>query len=156
MRVVTFSHRQLVTFGLLATLGCGGGQRPAANVTPAPDRPEATVNEFLAAANGNDLDRMASLWGDENGPSNVSNRIPFEQRQQRLQIMQRVLRHDDRRVAISDSTIPGRPIVTAALTQGNRRFNVPFTCVQLRSGGWVIREVGLEQAIARPSSPTQP
>jgi hypothetical protein len=153
MRVVTFSLRPLVIAGLLALPACGG-QRPSANVTPAPDRPDATVEQFLVAANGNDLDRMASLWGDEDGPSNVSNKIPFEQRQQRLQIMQRLLRHDEKRVAVSDSAIPGRLIVTANLTQGTRRFAVPFTTIPNRGGGWIIREVGLESAM--PSRPQQP
>jgi hypothetical protein len=146
MRAVTFSHRLPAIVGALVLTACGGS-RPPANVTPAPDRPAATVEMFLAAADSNDLDRMASLWGDEDGPSNVSNKIPREERNQRLQIMQRLLRSDQRRITVSDTTVPGRPVVTAHLTQGSRRFTVPFTCVQSRRGGWLIREIGLESAM---------
>jgi len=146
MRAVTFSHRLLAIVGVFALTACGGS-RPPANVTPAPARPDATVEMFLAAADSNDLDRMASLWGDESGPSNVSNKIPAEERTQRLQVMQRLLRSDQRRVVLSDTTTPGRYLVTAHLTQGNRRFSVPFTCIQMRAGGWLIREIGLESAM---------
>lgn len=148
MRVVTFSLRQLAIVGLVAALGCGRGQQRA-EVTPAPATPTATVEAFLVAANANDLDRMAALWGDEDGPSNATNKIPLEERQQRLAIMQRVLRNDQRRVMVTDSTNPLRPIVTADLTQGTRRFSIPFVCITSRAGGWLIREVSLEPGMQR-------
>jgi len=151
MRVVTFSQRHLVIALFLGLIGCGGRQ-PQIAAVPAPDRPEATVDEFLTAANRNDLDRMAMLWGDADGPSSVTNKIPLEQRQQRLQIMQRLLRNDSRTLTVTDSNQAGRRVVSASLLQGTRRFVVPFTCVTARTGGWLINDVGLEAAMPARNS----
>jgi hypothetical protein len=148
MAAVTFSHRHLVIAGLVTALACGG-QRVA--VAPLPASPEATVEGFLAAVNDADLERMAGLWGDERGPSNVTNRIPRAQRLQRLTIMQRVLRHDNRRVVASDAANSREAVLRVELTQGTRRFTVPFTCVASRTGGWLVRDIGLEAAMPAAS-----
>lgn len=153
MAAVTFSHRHLLIAGLATALACGGRRLP---VTPLPASAEATVEGFLAAVNDADLQRMAGLWGDERGPSNVTNRIPRTQRLQRLTIMQRLLRHDNRHLVGSDASNPREAVLQVELTQGTRRFTVPFTCVPSRTGGWVVRDIGLEAAMPSAGQRSEP
>lgn len=144
MPIVTIAHRTIAVAALGLLLACGGRSAP---VPPSPATPEATIELFLDAVNAVDLDRMAQLWGDEQGPSSATNKIPRDQRAQRLAIMQRLLRSDGRRLASSENTIPTAPVRTYEITQGTRRFNVPFTCVPSPHGGWLVREIGLDAAM---------
>ncbi len=154
MAVVTVSHRHLVILGLAATLACGGRQS-GGPVEPAPAAADATVEAFLAAINANDLDRMAQLWGDVEGPSTRSRRMSRDERRQRLIIMQRLLRSDSRRLTVTDASQPGRRVVAAELMQGTRRFTVSFVCVEARTGGWLVREIpNLDVAV--PSAGPRP
>lgn len=144
MPTVTIVHRTLAAAALGLVLGCAGH---SADVSPSPASPEATIELFLDAVNASDLDRMAELWGDERGPSSATNRIPRDQRAQRLAIIMRLLRSDGRRLASSENTLPAAPVRNYELTQGSRRFSVPFTCVPSPHGGWLIREIGLDAAM---------
>lgn len=144
MPTVTIAHRTIAVAALGLILGCGG-QHPAA--APSPATPEATIELFLDAANANDLDRMATLWGTEQGPSATTNKPPLAERNQRLAIIQRLLRSDSHRLASTENTVPSAPVRSYEITQGTRRFVVPFTCVTSRYGGWVIKEIGLEAAM---------
>jgi hypothetical protein len=147
MAVVTFSHRHLVILALASTVACGG--HPG---LPSPVSPDQTVEQFLVAANANDLEAMALLWGDEHGPSSVTNTIPIPERIQRLTIMQRLLHSDNHLITATNASDPSKRVITVALTQGTRRFAVPFTVVPTRAGGWLIREIGLEAAMPQPGS----
>lgn len=147
MAVVTFSHRHLVILALGAAVACGH-QAP---VTPLPATPAGTVEAFLAAANASDLERMGTLWGDEHGPNHGGSRAV---RTQRLTIMQHLLHGEAHEVVATDVTTPARPKLTVAITQGTRRFNVPFTLVQWQHGGWLINEIGIAQAM--PAASGQP
>ena len=149
MAVVTFSHRHLAVLAFAAAASCGG-QHPAPFA--APSSPAETVEQFLAAVNANDLSKMGTLWGDEHGPNrNGSETV----RTQRLTIIQRLLRGDSHEMAGSDLTNPARPKLNVAITQGTRRFTVPFTLVQVRGGGgWLINQIDLDPAMpAAGSSP---
>lgn len=154
MTVVTFSHRNLVILMLGAAAACGG--RSPATVTPAPDAPEATVEQFLAAVREADLGRMGDLWGTERGPSVLT--VPPRQRQQRLTIMQRVLQNDEHRV-LGSAAPPSRPdrrVLQVELVRDGRRFVVPFTLVLARTGGWLILEVGIDAAIPPATGRSSP
>jgi len=144
MPAVTSAHRLLTMLALGALASCRG---PNPRGAPSPVTPEAAIEQFLDATNAGDLERMATLWGSEAGPSNVTNQIPARDRVQRLTIMHRLLRNDSRRLAGSDNTQPSRPVRTYEIVQGTRRFQVPFTCVTSRYGGWLIQEIGLEAAM---------
>ena len=145
MPIVTIAHRTIAVAALGLVLGCGGRSGTAA--APSPATPEATVELFLDAANANDLDRMAALWGTEQGSSAATGQPPLEERNQRLAIMQRLLRNDNRRLVGTAATVPTAPVLSYDITQGQRQFTVPFTCVASRHGGWLIREIGLDAAM---------
>jgi hypothetical protein len=146
MNVVTSSYRHLV-IGLLALSAACGGRR--ASTVPAPSTPDQAVEQFLGAVNENNLELMANFWGDENGPLR---RYSESERRQRLQIMQRMLRSDNHMITATDASDPAKRILTVAMTQGSRRFAVPFTVVPVRSGGWLIREIGLDAAMPSAGS----
>ena len=139
--------------GLAVTAACGG--QPSSGVAPAPATPEATVTQFLTATNAGDLEAMGRLWGDEKGPVPANNETERQQRNQRLTIMQRLLRNDSHQITETSVADPARPVLTVAMSQGTRRFAVPFTLVQPRSGGWLITDIGLEAAMpaAGPRTP---
>jgi hypothetical protein len=151
MSVVTFSPRTLVILALATTVACGGRR---ANLQPSPSAPDQTVEQVLAAANAGDLDRMANLWGTEQGSEAEVRRFSETDRLQRLTIMQRMLRSESHMVTATDATDPSKRVLTVAITQGSRRFAVPFTLVPSRAGGWLIREIGLDAAM--PSSGQRP
>ena len=100
--------------------------------------------------NATNLDQMAMLWGNARGPEGVTHSLPRAERLQRLTIMQRMLRTDNHMITATDATDPSKRVLTVAMTQGNRRFAVPFTLVPTRAGGWIISEIGLDAAM--PSS----
>lgn len=147
---VSFAHGPAIVLAAAVLAACGGPRPTTQN--PAPSAPEQTVAQFLAAANAADLERMASLWGDRRGPSNVTNTIPPEQRQTRLTIMQRLLGSDEHRVLRESNEPEGARLLQVELVRGTRRFTVPFTLVPARTGGWLINQIGLDAAMP----PTQP
>jgi len=149
---VTATHRSAAVLALAALLAC----RPtAAPLAPLPETPEAVVTAFMEAVNAEDLDRMAGLWGDEHGPSNVSNRIRPDVRRQRLLIIQRVLRCDQFRI-LGFTPSGGQDVVMAELTKGDHRVNVPFKVVRLHRGGWLVLEPGLAAAMPSAGPRSQP
>jgi len=141
---VTIAHRTIAAAALGLLLGCGGQHVAAA---PSPSTPEATIELFLDAANAGDLDRMATLWGTAEGSSAATDKPPLAERNQRLTIMQRLLRSDARRLVSAENTVPSAPVRSYEITQGTRRFVVPFTCVPSRFGGWLVQEIGLDAAM---------
>ena len=146
MAVVTFSHRHLVILAL-GVLACGH-QAP---VAPLPATPTETIEAFLSAANANDLMRMGALWGDEHGPNRSGSQAV---RTQRLTIMRHLLHGDAHEVVATDATTPERPKISVAITQGTRRFTVPFTMIRARQGGWLVWQIDLVPAM--PSAGSQP
>ena len=149
MRVVTSSYRHLAIALLALTAACGGRR---ANMVPAPETPDQAVERFLTAVNATEIDQMADYWGDERGPESQTRRFPEAERRQRLQIMQRMLRSDNHMITGTDATDPSKRVITVAMTQGTRRFAVPFTVVPVRGGGWLIREIGLDAAMPSAGS----
>ena len=146
MAVVTFSYRHLVILGVAATVACGG-RSAAVSPLQGPATPEAALEQFLTAVNAADLDQMAMLWGDHRGPEGLTRTMTNETRMQRLTIMQRVLRTDSHQITVTDASDPGKRVITVAMTQGTRRFAVPFTMVPMRAGGWIVNDIRLDAAM---------
>ncbi len=127
---------------LLGAAACG---RPQVAGPPPPTSPEATVGQFLAAVNADDLRRMAQLFGDERGPVAVTMRDP-QTREQRMAILQRLLRSDSSRV-VGTEPVPGEPrkrLLRLSLFIGNRVHPVPVTVYEETSGGWLVQKIDLD------------
>lgn len=153
MAFVTFSYRHLVILGLAATVACGGGRTNGVTPSQGPATPEAALEQFLTAVNAADLDQMAMLWGDQRGPEGVTHTMTNETRMQRLTIMQRVLRTDNHMITATDNSDPGKRVITVAMTQGTRRYAVPFTLVPMRAGGWIVNDIRLDAAMPSSGNP---
>ena len=140
-------QRLSVIAALVALPSCGG--QPS-GVTPAPT-PEATVGQFLAAVNANDLEGMAHLFGDERGRANWGNAVA---RQERLAIMQRLLKADSSRIVGSEADsagVPTRRLVHVDLFRPERRASVPFIVARQRTGGWLVYAIGLAPLMPAPN-----
>ncbi len=138
---MTLPHRSFAILLLGAVAACA---RPQPAGPPAPASPEATVDQFVAAVNADDLRRMAQLFGDEKGP--VSETMHNAQmREQRMAILQRLLLADSVRVTGSEP-VPGEPrkrLLHLALFRSDVPRAVPVTCYQQDSGGWLVAKIDL-------------
>ena len=141
------SRRAAIVVAAFALAACRARSGP---VAPAPETPEQTVTQFLAAVNARELDRMALLWGTERGPSTVSNPNSPDVQRRQLEIMQRLLITDSHRVVRSEPvpSDPGKRRLTVEMVRGNRRVQVPFLMVSARTGGWLVQEIDLDAAMA--------
>ncbi len=108
------------------------------------------LERFLRAANENDLDTMARLFGTKDG--SILQRDGRTQAEQRMFILASLLRHDD--YVIQDNEIvPGRMREATRLMVRmqfrDRTVVVPFTMV--RSGdGWLVERIGVERITNPP------
>lgn len=140
---VTLTHRLLAIAAATVVASCAG--RP--QVAPAPASPQVTVAEFLRAVNAADLGRMAELFGTERGPSTITSPNEPSVRRRQLEIMQRLLRNDGYQVVDSVESNPRTRVLQVELARGNQRVRVPFTLVAARTGGWLIVQIGIDQAM---------
>ncbi len=139
---------------LLGAAACG---RPQVAGPPPPASPDATVGQFLAAVNADDLRRMAQLFGDEKGPVAVTMRDP-QTREQRMAILQRLLQNDSVRVLGTES-VPGEPrkrLLRLSLFHGDRVYPVPFTVYEEVSGGWLVQKIGIDALLPGGGSAPSP
>ena len=116
----------------------GGGM--AATVAPS-----LVVEQFLRAANAQDLGAMGRLFGTREGP--ISERDPRSTVEQRMFALASILRHDDFEVT-GDQQVPGRTEearkLTVRLKSGQRSYHVPFTMVRSTRSGWLVEQIGID------------
>jgi hypothetical protein len=119
---------------------------PIRTVQAAGMAPVLVVEQFLRAANSNDFDTMARLWGTRDG--NMLRRWPREEIDRRMMATASLLRHQDYGIE-GEQIVPGRReeavqlIVRLRINQ--RDVQVPFTMVLTRSGDWLVEEIGLDR-----------
>jgi len=117
---------------------------PAASTAPGSLEPTLVVEQFLRAANANDLETMGRLFGTSEGSS-----LRLESRsyvEQRMFALASVLRHQDFSIERS-MAVPGRSqeavqVLVRVLSAGEW-IPVPFTVVTGRDG-WVIEQFDIE------------
>jgi hypothetical protein len=148
------THRIFAVVLLATVAACG---RPRVALAPAPTSPEATVGQFLAAVNADDLGRMAQLFGDEKGPVAETMRDP-QLREQRMAILQRLLQNDSVHVTGAEP-VPGEPrkrLLQVDLFQGDRTRTAPFTVYERNSGGWLVQKIGIEALLPGGATDSNP
>ena len=139
-------RRRLVPAILLLAAACATSSRvvpgPAADVAPA-----LVIEQFLRAANANDLDTMANLFGTREGP--ITERDSQQQVDDRMFALASVLRHEDYSIE-GEQLVPGRRDVATRLLvrmvlAPERETVVPFTMVYSDDGRWLIEQIDLEK-----------
>lgn len=111
--------------------------------------PALVIERYLQAANQQDLDTMARLWGDADGL--VIDRDPRDEVQKRLYATALILKHEDYRIE-GERIVPGRPEAKQVIVRmqiGSRQIPVAYTMVQSRDGRWLIESIDLEAITGR-------
>jgi hypothetical protein len=105
---------------------------------------QMTVERFLRAANQNDLDAMAALFGTRDGA--VSRQWPKRERDERMFLLASLLRHTDYAV-VGEQIVPGRrdeaTQLNVRLVMAQGPVQVPFTLVRSRDQ-WLVESIDLE------------
>jgi hypothetical protein len=136
---------------LIATLlafACGGGPPPS-NGPSAPEAEVATalvVDQFLRAANSNDLDTMSRLFGTRNG--SILKRDPKEQVDRQMFALASLLRHESYEI-VRHEVVPGRreeatTLIVRMKMADNNVADVPYTLVFSTDRTWLIELIDLK------------
>lgn len=131
---------------LVLLTGCAGSA-PRGDTTLAP---AMVLERFLSAANTNDLDTMAQLFGTREGP--WARTVSKQQADDRLFAIASVLRHTDYQI-LREQIVPGRrdeaTQLVVRLTRGEARYEVPITLVQSSRSGWLVENIPIDQLTGR-------
>ncbi|MBR9989896.1 MAG: hypothetical protein KFH98_09085 [Gemmatimonadetes bacterium] len=108
--------------------------------------PAMTVERFLRATNQNDLDTMASLFGNRDG--SVTRVWSRKEVDERMLLFSSVLRHTDYAI-VGEELVAGRREEATQLNvrmviQGDT-LQVPFTMVRTTGQAWLIENIGIER-----------
>ena len=107
----------------------------------------ATLAGFLAAARGNDLRGLASVWGNAESP--VRDRAKTAEVEQRAMIIICHLRHDQATLGMPQTGQGGRQLIPVDLVQGDLKARTTFTTVlNPKIGRWFVEDVGLAPVAA--------
>ena len=133
---------RLTVLVALGSLACGGGAGPA---KLAPQSPQETLAQFMAAVKDNNLGRMGGLWGSERGPA--TNWMKSDELRERLSVVQKYVDHVGYRVIEGPLPVPGHDNVKTFRVelqrQGGCTLVFPIDLVRTKSGGWVVNDVHL-------------
>jgi hypothetical protein len=100
------------------------------------------VERFLRASNANDLDTMAQLFGDREGPFNRMG--SKKENDDRMFVLATVLRHTASQIKGEGDPVSGRRDeafnLMVELTQNQRKTTLPFRMVRYK-GSWLIEDI---------------
>jgi hypothetical protein len=133
---------------LLASLGsaaCASRtvvERPAGVPANADVAASLVVDQFLRAANSNDLDTMARLFGNQDG--SVLLRDPKDSVDRQMFALASILRHDSYAIAGSQ-VVPGRRSeatqINVRMKFGTREVEVPWILVYSKDSIWLVEQI---------------
>jgi hypothetical protein len=126
----------------------------AASSSPAPENAsvatQLVIDQFLRAANSNDLDTMARLFGTRDG--SVLNRDRKSDVDKQMFAVASILRHDSYTIKRSEP-VPGRrdeaTRVVVAMKFGQRTVDVPWTLVWTKDRTWLVEQIAIEEITNR-------
>ena len=99
----------------------------------------------MRAANSNDLDTMARLFGTRAGP--VADRESRKTADDWMFALASVLRHTDYQI-LNEQIVPGRrqeaTQLVVRLTSRDLHYDLPFTLVQSKDDGWLIEIIPVD------------
>jgi hypothetical protein len=129
----------------------GPGQvAPAASPTDPMVAGALVVEQFLRAANANDIDTMSRLFGTKQGP--VARLWTKQQVEDQLYLLANVLKHENYGILRSE-VVPGRRDEATSLivqmTVRGRQVEVPYTLVWSDDRTWLIENIDLTKVTGR-------
>ena len=135
------------SLALLTLAGLGACTRRV-DVTPSSMvGPTLILEQFLTAANAQDLTKMGTLFGTADKGS-VTGQWPKDEVEKRMFIFANVLKHDDYTIE-GEQLVPGRlneaKQLNVALRQGQRRVTVPFTLVRTKNDAWLVEQFDMQK-----------
>lgn len=140
-------YRRLGTaFALLLLIA--GGCASARTSGDSALAPAMVLERFLRAANSNDLDTMARLFGSREGTLDKWSKKDLDER---MFAIASVIRHSDYQI-LAEQIVPGRRdeatqfLVRMQIPDG--RYEVPFIMVQSKQG-WLVEYVPLRELTNR-------
>ena len=105
--------------------------------------PRQALDTFLSAANAQDLQAMAGVWGDKDGSVRASGKMGREEIEKREIIMMCYLRHDRYRVVSDAPSVDNERVLGVELTKGkiSRTSNFNLATDGTR---WYVRSANVE------------
>jgi hypothetical protein len=138
-------RRLTVVLGCALTGACATGTSTSTAATDSVLAPAMVVERFLRAANSNDLDTMARLFGTRDGA--IAQRESQKDADDWMFALASVLRHTDYQI-LNEQIVPGRrqeaTQLVVRLVIGDLRYDLPFTLVQSRRSGWLIENIPVD------------
>lgn len=138
--------------GLLLTAGACTTSTTTVTPTPTPApatsnaaqaTPRQALNTFLSAANAQDLQAMAAVWGDKDGSVQSSRKMGREEIEKREIIMMCYLRHDKYRVVSDAPAVDNERVLGVELTKGKMSRTSSFN-LATDGSRWYVRSANLE------------
>jgi len=98
--------------------------------------PKAAVEMMLAAAQIQDIQALAAVWGDEQGMAR--DRIDRAELEVRALTMICLLRHDSQKLGEPQQAGGGRYLINVDLTQKTNSATTTFTVARTPAGRWLV------------------
>lgn len=111
----------------VAVVACSRNPAPGSSLTGAETARDATT-QFLNAVKAQDLQAMATVWGNENGPARDG--LDRTDLDKRLIIMVSCYNHDRFQIIDEQQSTGGASMVRVSLTRGPRTKTANFTAVR--------------------------
>ncbi|MCI0434887.1 MAG: hypothetical protein L0271_14790 [Gemmatimonadetes bacterium] len=142
-------RRAILAALILVSAGCGGQRIPPDGPSIPSNSEVATalvVEQFLRAANTNDLDTMARLFGTRDGPTMRRDSKDLVDRQ--MFTLASILRNDGYTIA-GRNIVPGRRDEATQLIVRmrfrEREVDVPWTLVYSKDGSWLVEQIEIQR-----------
>ena len=139
---------------LVGMTACASGSSSRSAAATSPENVSVAtslvIDQFLRAANSNDLDTMARLFGTANG--SILTWEKKEDVEKRMFTIASVLRHDSYAVKRQE-IVPGRrneaTRVIVGMKIGDTEVDDPYTLVWTKDRIWLIEQIGIAQITNR-------
>lgn len=103
----------------------------------------AAVEGFLTAVKSQDLRGMSAMWGNDKGPT--ADRIPRDELEKRLIVMQCMMAHDQWSFAEDAARLVtgGRQVYVVELKKQEISAKTKFTTVVGQGGRWFVEDIDM-------------
>ena len=134
------NHSLLSLMPALLLAACAGGPAPGGSSLEGPG-PQLVVERFLEAANANDWQVMAQLFGTPD--QTIGERDGAMRADRHMQLLASLLRHDDY-VVRGREQVPGHRDATnvvVEIVRDGTGVSIPFMVVRRNDGGWIVQQI---------------